>query len=125
MALSMDEQRMLAEIEQRLAAEDPALAARLSSFRRAGLGTLLRSPRVRIVGSVFTVAVVAVVSLVIYAMVPLRADHATTTKATFTSSPQASSAKPVVTVPGASVKKTAHARATSTGSTAHSTQPSK
>jgi Protein of unknown function (DUF3040) len=121
MALSMDEQRMLAEIEQRLAAEDPALAARLSSFRRAGLGTLLRSPRVRIVGSVFTVAVVAVVSLVIYAMVPLRADHAATAKATFTSSPQAAAAKPVVTVPSASVKNT-HARA---ASTVHSAQPSK
>jgi hypothetical protein len=30
MALSMDEQRMLAEIERRLAAEDPGLATRLS-----------------------------------------------------------------------------------------------
>ena len=33
MALSMDEQRMLAEIERRLAAEDPRLAVHLSAFR--------------------------------------------------------------------------------------------
>ena len=39
MALSMDEQRMLAEIERRLAAEDPGLAARMSTFRRPDRST--------------------------------------------------------------------------------------
>jgi cytoskeletal protein RodZ len=120
MALSMDEQRMLAEIERRLAAEEPALAARLSSFRRAGLGPLLRSPRVRIVGSVFTVAVVAVVSLAIYAMVPLRATN--TAKTALTSRPQASAAvKPVVTVPGAKVNSAARSTSASASARAHST----
>jgi hypothetical protein len=99
MALSMDEQRMLAEIERRLAAEEPALAARLSSFKRPGLATFLRSPRVRIVGSVFTVAVVAVASLVVYAMIPLRAAH--TTRTAFTTRPQASPVRPVITGPRA------------------------
>ena len=74
MALSMDEQRMLAEIERRLAAEDPGLAAKLSSFRRPGPATRLRSPRSKILGSLFfVVAVVAVVSIMVYAMVPFRA----------------------------------------------------
>ena len=63
MALSMDEQRMLAEIERRLAAEDPGLAARLSTFRRPGRVTVFRSARARVIGSLFTVAVVAMVSL--------------------------------------------------------------
>jgi hypothetical protein len=76
MALSMDEQRMLAEIERRLAAEDPGLASRLSSFRRPGPTMALRSPRVRIFGSVLTVALVAVVSLMVYAMIPLRSHSA-------------------------------------------------
>ena len=76
MALSMDEQRMLAEIERRLAAEDPGLAARLSSFRRPGPTMALRSPRVRIFGSILTLAVVAVVSLMVYAMIPLRSHSA-------------------------------------------------
>jgi len=73
MALSMDEQRMLAEIERRLSAEDPRLAAKLSSFRRPGSAPRLRSPRGRIIGSLFTVVLVAVVSMMVYAMVPFRA----------------------------------------------------
>lgn len=73
MALSMDEQRMLAEIEKRLAADDPGLASCLSTFRRPGPGTVLRSPRARIIGSLFTVLLVAMVSLMVYAMIPFRA----------------------------------------------------
>jgi cytoskeletal protein RodZ len=85
MALSMDEQRMLAEIERRLAAEDPGLAAKLSSFRRPGPADRLRSPRGKIVGSLFAVAVVAVVSMMVYAMIPFRAHSPRST-----TSPQAS-----------------------------------
>src|SRR5271168_373619 len=77
MALSMDEQRVLAEIERRLAADDPGLATCLTSFRRPGPATVLRSPRARIIGSLFTVLLVAMVSLMVYAMIPFRA-HART-----------------------------------------------
>jgi hypothetical protein len=73
MALSMDEQRMLAEIERRLAAEDPGLAARLSSFKRSGPGGRLRSPRGRVVGSLSAVALAVVISVMVYAMIPFRA----------------------------------------------------
>ena len=73
MALSMDEQRMLAEIERRLAAEDPGLASCLTTFRRPSPARVLRSPRARIVGSLFTVLLVAMVSLMVYAMIPFRA----------------------------------------------------
>ncbi|HEX6454826.1 MAG TPA: DUF3040 domain-containing protein [Trebonia sp.] len=73
MALSMDEQRMLAEIERRLAAEDPGLAARLSSFKRSGPAVKLRSPRSKIIGSLFAVAAALVLSVMIYAMIPFRA----------------------------------------------------
>jgi hypothetical protein len=72
MALSMDEQRVLAEIERRLAADDPGLATCLASFRRPGPVTVLRSPRARIVGSLFTVLLVAMVSLMVYALIPFR-----------------------------------------------------
>lgn len=107
MALSMDEQRVLAEIERRLAAEDPGLATRLSSFRRPGPLAVLRSPRVRIVGSVFTVAMVAMVSLVVYAMIPLRAH---TPNSVTSTSPQASPAGAVLTVPDTHVTSaTSHA----------------
>src|SRR5580658_4297106 len=73
MALSMDEQRVLAEMERRLSADDPGLAACLTTFRRPGPATVLRSPRARIIGSLFTVLLVAMVSLMVYAMIPFRA----------------------------------------------------
>jgi Protein of unknown function (DUF3040) len=76
MALSMDEQRMLAEIERRLSADDPGLATCLTTFRRPGPATVLRSPRARIIGSLFTVLLVAMVSLMVYAMIPFRAHMA-------------------------------------------------
>jgi len=76
MALSMDEQRALAEIERRLAADDPGLASCMTAFRRPGPANVLRSPRVRIIGSLFTVLLVAMISLMVYAMIPFRAHGA-------------------------------------------------
>jgi Protein of unknown function (DUF3040) len=72
MALSQDEQRVLAEIERRLAAEDPRLASSLTTFRRPTPGALLRSPRARIIGTLFSVLLVAAISLMFYAMSPFR-----------------------------------------------------
>jgi hypothetical protein len=87
MALSMDEQRMLAEIERRLAADDPGLATCLTSFRRPGPASVLRSPRARIIGSLFTVLLVTMVSLMVYAMIPFRT-HITRAPAAPTSGTQ-------------------------------------
>src|SRR6267154_2454866 len=64
MALSADEQRALAEIEKRLATDDPGLATCLAAFRRPGPARVLRSPRARIMGS-----------LMVYAMIPFRTQH--------------------------------------------------
>ena len=82
MALSMDEQRALAEIERRLAADDPGLATCMTAFRRPGPARVLRSPRARIIGSLFTVLLVAMVSLMVYAMIPFRAAHGARTNMT-------------------------------------------
>jgi hypothetical protein len=79
MALSMDEQRVLAEIERRLSEEEPRLATCMTSFRRPGPSVALRSPRARILGSVFTVMVVAMISLMVYAIIPFRGVHTTRT----------------------------------------------
>ena len=124
MALSMDEQRMLAEIERRLAAEDPGLASKLSSFRRPGPAVKFRSTRSRIIGSLFTVALLAVVSLMVYAMVPFRAHGPKTTQTpqTSTSAPAnpASSAASSVVAPGTSTSAqgSTHASSPATANTA-------
>jgi len=75
MALSADEQRELAEIERRLATDDPGLATCLAAFRRPGPSRVLGSPRARIIGSLFTVLLVAMISLMVYAMIPFRAHN--------------------------------------------------
>jgi hypothetical protein len=107
MALSMDEQRMLAEIERRLAAEDPGLAARMSSFRRPGPANIFRSARARVIGSLLTVVVVATVSLLVYAMLPFRSNSART----LGGHPVASRGLPVMTISGAGQPKAGPAKA--------------
>lgn len=94
MALSMDEQRMLAEIERRLAAEDPGLATRLSSFRRPGPAAGFRTTRGKIIGSVCTFVLLAVIALTVYAMVPFRA-HTSKTPAGRLSSVHPAASAPV------------------------------
>jgi hypothetical protein len=90
MALSMDEQRMLAEIERRLAAEDPGLATRLSSFRRPGPVAGLRTTRGKVIGSVCTLVLLAVIGLTVYAMVPFRSSTKTQLGRTGTATPSVS-----------------------------------
>jgi Protein of unknown function (DUF3040) len=85
MALSMDEQRMLAEIERRLAAQDPGLASRLSTFRRPGPAAGLRTKRGKIRGSICTIVLLAVIGITVYAMTPFRA-YGQKSKPTTTSS---------------------------------------
>jgi cytoskeletal protein RodZ len=118
MALSMDEQRMLAEIERRLVAEDPRLAARLSSFRRPSPLITLRTPRGRIIGSLITVGLVTVISVIVYVMVPFRAHIPKST-----TSPQASTSA----ITGARIGPPVTAAKASTPASAtasHATSPS-
>jgi Protein of unknown function (DUF3040) len=79
MALSMEEQRILAEIEQELERSEPVLAACLTMFSRPGRAGLLRvpatrrhSPRMLAVASVAAVLLLTVLPVVIYALVALR-----------------------------------------------------
>jgi Protein of unknown function (DUF3040) len=76
MALSMDEERMLAEIERRLADDDPVLAMRLTSFRLPRLSLAPRSSRARLTASLLMLLVVAAVSVFVYALMPFRGQGA-------------------------------------------------
>jgi len=92
MALSMDEQRMLAEIERRLAAEDPSLATRLSSFRRPKPAAGLRTTRGKVIGSLCTVVLLAVIGVTVYAMIAVRS-HTVKAPSITQSASQSASAK--------------------------------
>jgi len=92
-ALSMDEQRMLAEIERRLADDDPVLAARLTAFRLPRLTFATRSARSRLVASLLMLVVVGVVSVFVYALIPFRGQASGQLTVHSTASP-ASSALP-------------------------------
>jgi cytoskeletal protein RodZ len=108
MALSMDEQRILDQIERGLASADPALATRMSSFGVPRRIPTLRMRRLRLVASLMTLVVVAMVSVLVYALVPFRsvADrHAPSSKAS--SSP----AQAVMTAPSHQSKASAQASA--------------
>jgi hypothetical protein len=118
MALSMDEQRVLAEIERRLAADDPGLATCLTSFRRPGPATVLRSPRARIMGSLFTVLLVTLVSLMVYAMIPFRTHGARTPVAPSASTYGAVASTAAVTSLGARMTPPASANASAGAATA-------
>ena len=72
MALSMDEQRILDEIERALASADPGLATRMSSFGSPRGVLTARMRRIRLLASLGTLLVVAAVTLVVYALVPFR-----------------------------------------------------
>jgi hypothetical protein len=72
MALPMDEQRILEEMERMLAADDPRLAARLAAFGRPGFSEMLRTRRARAAIALMALAVIAAVAIVMYMMSTVR-----------------------------------------------------
>ena len=72
MALPMDEQRILEEMERMLAADDPRLAARLAAFGRPGISEMLRTRRARAAIALMALALVAAVAIVMYMMSTVR-----------------------------------------------------
>ena len=103
MALSMDEQRILDDIEHGLASSDPLLASRLASFGAPRGPLTVRMRRIRLLASFSTLLVVAVVSLVVYAVVPFRATGARAPGSKASASP----AHPSLIAPSAATSKPA------------------
>jgi Protein of unknown function (DUF3040) len=94
MALSMDEQRILDEMERRLADEDPKLASRLAGLGRPRIGAALQSPRARILATLVALALIVAVSLMVYALMPFRPMQAPRPHATSTTTPRIVQGKP-------------------------------
>ena len=88
MALSMEEQRMLDEMERALAAEDPRLAARLNAFGQQHLPGLFASPRAKTISGLLALALIAAVTVMMFIFSPYARHHTT---------PPARSTPPVAT----------------------------
>jgi hypothetical protein len=73
MALSMEEQRILDAMERKLADDDPRLASRLSSFGQPRLPAIVGSGRARAVLVLVSLALAALVTLMVYQMRPFPA----------------------------------------------------
>ena len=70
MALSMEEQRILDEMERNLAAEDPRLASRLGAFGQQRLRSPLRSQQARTISGVLALALIAAVTIMVFVISP-------------------------------------------------------
>lgn len=78
MALSMEEQRMLDEMERQLAFEDPRLASRFNAFGQQRLPSLFTSPRARTISGLLALALIAVVTVMMFVLSPYGGQHGTT-----------------------------------------------
>jgi Protein of unknown function (DUF3040) len=74
-ALSMDEQRILDEMERNLAADDPRLASRLGSFGQQRLSVAIGSQRARTIGGVLALVLIAAITIMVFVVSPF-AKHA-------------------------------------------------
>jgi hypothetical protein len=75
-ALSMEEQRMLDEMERALAAEDPRFAARLNAFGQQRLPGLFSSPRAKTISGLIALALIAAVTVMMFVLSPYGHQHA-------------------------------------------------
>jgi hypothetical protein len=89
-ALSMDEQRILDEMERNLAADDPRLAARLDAFGQRMPGPM-RFQHARTVGGVLALALIAAVTVMVFVVSPfanhVRGEHRPNTPPTASAKP--------------------------------------
>jgi hypothetical protein len=69
-ALSMEEQRILDEMERNLAADDPRLASRLGSFGQQRLPGAIRSQQARTIGGVLALALIAAITIMVFVVSP-------------------------------------------------------
>lgn len=122
MALSMDEERMLAEIERHLADDDPVLAARLTSFRLPRLSLGARSARARLTASLLMLVVVAAVSVFVYALMPFRGQTTGNTPGR-TGAPSVPTMSAAAGSPSATSPPAIRAAGRSPRTSAHGTQP--
>jgi len=81
-ALSMEEQRMLDEMERALAEDDPRLASRLNAFGQQRLPGAFTSPRAKTISGLLALALIAAVTIMMFVLSPYGAHHGSTSGGT-------------------------------------------
>lgn len=76
MALSMEEQRMLDEMERHLAIDDPKLASRFNAFGQQRTGAF-RSQRIKTIVGLLALALIAAVTVMMFVLSPYATHHGT------------------------------------------------
>jgi len=71
----MEEQRILDEIERKLAADDPRLASRFNTFGQHRLPSTFTSARARTVSCLVALALIAVVTVMMFVLSPMNHRH--------------------------------------------------
>jgi Protein of unknown function (DUF3040) len=92
-ALSMEEQRILDEMERNLAADDPRLASRLGTFGQQRMSSAIRSQQARTIGGVLALALIAAITIMVFVVSPFAAHarHDSTKTGAHTSPPTSAS----------------------------------
>jgi hypothetical protein len=67
----MEEQRILDEIERKLAADDPRLASRFNTFGQHRLPSTFTSARARTISCIVALALIAAVTLMMFVLSPM------------------------------------------------------
>jgi hypothetical protein len=76
-ALSMEEQRMLDEMERQLAIDDPKLASRFNTFGQQRMSGTFASQRVKTIVGLLALALIAAVTVMMFVLSPYGAHHGT------------------------------------------------
>jgi hypothetical protein len=76
-ALSMEEQRMLDEMERQLAIDDPKLASRLNAFGSQRLPGAFSSHRAKTISGLLALALIAAVTIMMFVLSPYGAHRGT------------------------------------------------
>jgi len=69
-ALSMEEQRILDEMERKLASDDPRLAARFNAFGQQRASGAFTSARARTISCLVALALIAAVTVMMFVLSP-------------------------------------------------------
>ena len=78
MALSMEEQRMLDEMERQLAIDDPKLASRFNTFGLQRTPGVFASQRVKTIVGLLALALIAAVTVMMFVLSPYGVHHGIT-----------------------------------------------